>query len=426
MPETAAPQGMKPRTMLYLCVGACATFFLWAGLSRLDMVSMAMGEVVPQGKVKEVQHLEGGIIREILVREGEQVRSGQALINLESTGSGSSLEELGVRRNYLRVEIARLEAELEGRPEPEFEAELLECCPDAVAQARNLFLARGGRLASEMAAQRDEIKQRTQDIQENLAAIRNFEHSLSLTREQVQLSQELLDEQLTTRIKHLGLLQDEAKLASALEESRIGLTRAQSALSQAREKLGVLEGGRAEEARAKLSDARRELDELNQRMRRVSDSLDRTVIRSPVDGVVKALRLTTDGGVVAPGMIVADIVPADAGLLVEAKLPVSEIGFVRQGQEARVKLASRDARRFGHLEGKVVHVSPDRFATPDGHTFYTVRIQTEKDRFESGPEVYSLYPGMALMAFIHTGKRTVLAYLLDPFIDSVGSALQER
>jgi membrane fusion protein, adhesin transport system len=277
-----------------------------------------------------------------------------------------------------------------------------------------------------LAAQRDEIKQRTQDIQENLAAIRNLEHSLSLTREQVQLSQELLDEQLTTRIKHLGLLQDEAKLASALEESRIGLTRAQSALSQAREKLGVLEGGRAEEARAKLSDARRELDELNQRMRRVSDSLDRTVIRSPVDGVVKALRLTTDGGVVAPGMIVADIVPADAGLLVEAKLPVSEIGFVRQGQEARVKLASRDARRFGHLEGKVVHVSPDRFATPDGHTFYTVRIQTEKDRFESGPEVYSLYPGMALMAFIHTGKRTVLAYLLDPFIDSVGSALQER
>jgi membrane fusion protein, adhesin transport system len=416
----------KTRVLLYVCMASCAAFLVWAAVARLDMVSMAIGEVVPQGKVKEVQHFEGGIIREILVREGEQVVEGQPLVNLESTGSGSSLDELEVRRNFLRVEIARLEAEVGKKEAIAFEPDLLDRCAEAVAQAKNLFAIRNERLASEKAAHRDEIEQRTKDLQESQAKIRNLERSLELTKEQVGLSQELLDEQLTTRIKHLALLQEETRLVSELEGERIALSRGQAALSQAREKLSTLESGRTEEARTQHSEARRELDELSQRMRRVSDSLDRTVIRSPVAGIVKELHVTTTGGVVAPGMVVAVIVPADAGLLVETKLPVSEIGYVRQGQEARVKLASRDARRFGHLDGTVVHVSPDRFVTPEGHAFYTVRIQTATNHFESGAERYGLYPGMALIAYIHTGRRTVLAYLLDPYLDSMANAMQER
>lgn len=399
---------------------------LWAAVGKLDIVSSAGGEVVPRGKIKAVQHLEGGIVREILVAEGAAVEEGQPVVVLESTASGSGVDELQVRMQSLRVDIARLEAEVQGLQAPSFDEDLVSLCPDRVAQAQELFTVRMTRLASEASSLDDRVRQRTQDVAESQARLRNLRKNLELVNEQVALSEELLKDNLSTRYEHLSYLKEQTRLVSAIEEEEAALLRAESALNQAREDARRLRHAFQEDARGKLRDATRELDELSQRMRRMADSLERTVLRSPVRGTVKALHVTTIGGVVTPGMSVADIVPAGGELLVEARLPVSDIGFVREGQSAVVKLASMDARRYGSLRGRVATVSPDSFVTPDGGAFYNVHIETTQGYFEGGGGRYVLYPGMRVVAYIHTGRRTVLQYLFDPFLDSLGSALQER
>ena len=182
----------------------------------------------------------------------------------------------------------------------------------------------------------------------------------------------------------------------------------------------------AEEARQELEDKRRRLNELNQRLGKFEDSLKRTTLRSPVDGVVKTLHVVTRGGVVRPGGDVVEIVPGEDRLVVEARLPIQDIGYVRPGQVARLKLASPDAVRFGSLDGTVTVVSPDTVITQQGQAFYKVRLETEQTYFERGPVRYQLYPGMQIMASILTGERTVLEYLLTPFLYAMDSALEER
>lgn len=166
--------------------------------------------------------------------------------------------------------------------------------------------------------------------------------------------------------------------------------------------------------------------ELTQRMQKFKDSLQRTVVRSPVDGTIKSLYVFTVGGVLRPGDPIADIVPAGDRLIIEAKLPTSDIGYIEEGQTAVIKLASADAMRFGGLDGNVINISPDTLVTPDGMPFYKVRIETEDDHFQRGSQKYNLFPGMQVMANIQTGQRTVLEYVLAPLLNSMDDAMQER
>ena len=158
----------------------------------------------------------------------------------------------------------------------------------------------------------------------------------------------------------------------------------------------------------------------------MSDSLDRTVIRSPVEGVVKTLHVATLGGVLKPGQDVADIVPFEDRLIVEGRLSVTDIGYVRVGQNAAVRLMGRESSVYGKIDGTVIHVAPDSTVDPNGRVFYVVRVETLQDHFTSGDATYRLFPGMALMVHIHTGQRTVLQYITEPFAARFTGALQER
>ena len=166
--------------------------------------------------------------------------------------------------------------------------------------------------------------------------------------------------------------------------------------------------------------------ERTHRMQYFKHSLQRTVVRSPVDGTIKSLYVFTIGGVLRPGDPIVDIVPAGDRLIIEAKLPTSDIGYVEKGQAAKIKLASADAMRFGSLKGTVINISPDTLVTPEGMPFYKVRIETEADHFQRGRLKYNLFPGMQVAANIKTGQRTVLEYVLAPLLTSMDDAMQER
>ncbi|MBT3360549.1 MAG: HlyD family type I secretion periplasmic adaptor subunit [Rhodospirillales bacterium] len=418
--------GWAPHLFLLLCIAMCAAVAGWAYVGKLDVVSMATGEVVPFSQIKTVQHLEGGIVSEILVREGQQVKKDQPIIVLEATASGADVGELQINVTALRVEIARLEAEATGAEEPDFAPDLVNERVDLVAQAVDFFNARRNSLKNRVARQNESIAQRKQDIREITARIKNQKGSLILLDEQIAISVELLKENLTNRFKHLDLLKDASRLKGSIEEDHVALKRSHAALKEAQAELSGIDTAFAEEARTELEDKRRRLDELNQRLGKFQDSLKRTTLRSPVDGVVKTLHVFTRGGVVRPGGDVVEIVPGEDRLVVEARLPIQDIGYVKPGQVARLKLASADAVRFGSLEGTVTVVSPDTLITQQGQAFYKVRLETEQTYFERGPVRYQLYPGMQIMASILTGERTVLEYLLTPFLYAMDSALEER
>jgi len=413
--------------MTFILSGVVVVAFgIWSSVSTLNIVSMATGEVIPSTQVKTIQHLEGGIIREIFVREGEQVKKGQSLMKLEPTASDADVAELRVRLRSLAVDRARLEALTRNAVRPTFPAELKSDYPELVRQAKTRFDVRRRRHVGEVLRQEQAVAQRKQEITEINTRIGSSQQSLRLVNEQIKISEELMKDNLTNRFQHLDLLKESRRLRGSIDTDRASLQRAKLALGEAQAELHNIKNAFDEENQTALDETRLNYGELKERVKKFEDSLKRTTVRSPVDGVIKTLHVFTVGGVLRPGDPIADIVPAGDRLIVEAKLPTQDIGYVAAGQVAIIKLASADAMRFGGLEGSVVNVSPDTLISPEGEPFYKVRIETEKSYFERGQVKYNLFPGMQVMASIHTGQRTVLQYVIDPIRYSMGSAIQER
>ncbi|SDL39238.1 membrane fusion protein, adhesin transport system [Maridesulfovibrio ferrireducens] len=411
---------------LFICVAMCLGFFGWACLFQLDIVSQAEGEVIPSSRLKLVQHLEGGIVLKISAREGQSVSKGQELMELEATASDSSVEELDVRVKTLRVNIARLEAEDKGFDKPNYPEDIFDNFPKLIARSLKLFQTRKERIKNDLQSEKEKIIQREQDIKQIASRQRNAVISLRLLREQIAISSGLLDEGLTSRYKHLGFLKEESSLKSSIDEDVAKLAKARSALIQAQADINEITNSYYASVREEMQEDRRELEEFSQRIRKFQDNLKRTVIRSPVNGVIKTLYVMSAGEVVRAGSTIMDIVPAGDKLVIEARLPISDIGYVKDGQKAVVKLASRDAARFGNLDGKVINISPDADTTKRGAMYYRVRIETDKDSFEHDGNFYRLFPGIQVVAGIHIGTRTVLEYILEPFMGSMSYAMRER
>ena len=412
---------------LFICFAFFAIFAVWAYYGKLDIISLTSGRVVPSSKVKQIQHLEGGIVSEILVEEGEIVTEDQPLIVLEGVRNASSARELEVRIAAYDVDIIRLQAMIAGDKKPKFPEPIATNFGDLVKQAGELYDVHMLKFRSDLTSQRQFIEQRTQDINGVNSRISNNQIVLGLLGKQIAISEELLKDQLTTEYKHLGFLREKVGVTSKIEEDQSMLKRSESQLEEAKEKLRRIQHTFREVASDELKDARLGKDEFVQRLKKYKDGQRRTVIRSPVNGVVKTMYVYTVGGVVAPGRTIVDIVPTGDTLLIEAHLSIQDIGHISVGQESDVKLvAQMDARRFGKIRGEVMTISPDAVVAQDGQTFYIAMVKPDKNYFESGPDKYNLIPGMVVSVAIRTGRRTVLEYILDPFIVSMGYSLQER
>lgn len=295
-----------------------------------------------------------------------------------------------------------------------------------VASMEALFRARQQRVKSQIDEQNQIIAQRDQEIKEIQGRIDSNEIAIKLVQDQLKISERLLELNLTNRMRHLDLQKEVESRRGQINADRAALPKARSAQKQADARLAAVQSGFQEEARLDLDETQRNVDELTQRRRKLEDSLTRTVLRAPVDGIVKTLNVATKGGVIQPGATVAEIVPADDRLVIDAKLPTRDIGYVRPGQRVMIRLASSDAARFGIIESEVANVSPDTLVNEQGVPFYKVRIETNRAFFEQGGLRYDLFPGMQVQADIQTGTRTVMQYLLDPYFRSVEVALRER
>lgn len=429
-PDAPAPVServsMSSHGTFLLCGAMVIIFAVWASKTTIDIVSMATGEVTPSTQVKTIQHLEGGIIREILVSEGIKVNAGQSLIVLEPTASSADVAELRVRLNSLIGDIAQLEALETGAEKPVFSAAFIEKNPKLVEHATKRFITRRNRHRDEIKRQEEAVVQRKMESREISTRITGAKRNLELVEEQIEISNELLKENLTNRFRHLDLLKEVVQLRNSIDADRAGLNRANASMNETKAVLNNIRSTYQDETQKALEEARLSYGELNQRVKKFEDSLKRTVVRSPVAGVIKTLHVVTVGGVIRPGDPVVDIVPGDDSLIIESQLPTQDIGHVALGQSVVVKLASADAMKYGSLHGEVAGISPDTLITPEGMPFYKIRVEVERAYFEQGPNRHELYPGMQVMANIQTGERTVLDYILDPILFRLGGAIQER
>jgi adhesin transport system membrane fusion protein len=412
--------------LLTLLVGLVVATGLWMYIAKLDVVSATIGSVVPSSQIKTIQHLEGGIVSKIYIKEGQQVLASQPLLDLESTDSEANVGEMLIRLATLRVKMARLEAESNDSEVITFKPEIEKRTPKLAQQERALFKARRDSYLSGVASQQGLVSQKEQVIEQVRSRLSHSENKLKLLQEQISISDELLKDELTNRYNHITLLKDESALFSQIDEDKALIKGSDALLVEAQEKLNEIRLGYQANSRGELEESRREHSELSQRMEKLKDSLKRTVLRAPVDGTIKTLNVHTVGGVIRPGEVVIEIVPVDDMLLIEVSLPPQDVGFVQVGQTAQIRLASADATRLGKLNGKVIHISPDSIVNEEGIAFYKVRIETEQSFFERNGLKYFLSPGVQVSAGIVTGERTVFEYLFEPFLGGMERALKER
>ena len=373
---------------------------LWMFLFNIDIISNAEGQVIPAGDVKTIQHLEGGIIDQILVKESDIVKMDDPLVILAATASEVDVDETQVQIDAKKIESIRLEAEINNFDVPIFDDSLINNRPELVNKSLELFVSRKNKLEG--------------DIKKVSAEIAQHQTAIDILIKQTEMSEQLLVEGIITEFAHYDLLKE--------------LNAAKGALETSLEEKENITKQFVESARNARQVAQREISELNETIRALKDNLERTVITAPVDGVVKNLFFVTIGGVIRPGEAILDIVPTKDNLIVEARLQESDIGFVKPGQSAVVKLSSADAVNFGQIEGIVDRISPDTEQDENDNriVFYNIFVELDQNYFESKEKIYYLVPGVKVTASIQIGERTLANYLLSPFIGSMGQSFQER
>ncbi len=421
-------------------------FFTWASLRSLPVVVRAPGEVVPASQVKTVQHMEGGIVREIRVSEGSLVEQGQVIANLDTTFMAADGADLQERLKSLHIKRFRLHAEKNKRETLDFsllnreelkigkmsngvdDISISTVYPEhRLLQEINIFISRRRQLERQLTIQLRLIDQHKFQQEEVRARITKNKNSRALIAEQVSISDKLLEASLSNRMSHLDLLRTLSNLDGNILEDEAILKRIQAMEKESQSRLALVSSVFYLSVREDLRDTQEQFHSLQQHLLKNMDSLRRTTVRAPVTGIIKSLYISTLGGVLPPGATIADIVPQKDELVVEAKLAPGDVGYIFTGQKVLVRLASVDGLRFNAVEGVVAHISPDTLVSPDGTPYFKIRVKAERSYFKNKVgDQFQWVPGLLVLCTVQIGQRTVLDYIFQPFIGPFSMALKER
>ena len=381
--------GLRGSSMtIWLCAVVVGVFLIWSSLAWVDEIVRSEGEVISSSRPQIIQNLEGGILAELYVAEGDVVEQGDTLARLQGTRFQSTVDELESQINALEIRQIRLEAEMVGK----FKMDLL---PKHIASNPNIA-------ASEQAL----LRARQMDF---VSRSQGAQKVLDQAKQETKLLEQMLEKKVVALIE---------------------VTRSRKILADARIKLDEIVTGTELERANALSDVLKELATLKQTLKSAQDQLNRTVLISPMRGVVNALAVTTIGGVVRPGEEILQIIPLDEALFIEARVKPEDIANIRPGQAVTIKLSAYDYTIYGTLKGEVVVISADTFKTrqisgSEAKPHYRVRITLNQDDLSQTQSQISIRPGMQVQAELHTGSKTILSYLLKPLYKS-REALRER
>ena len=425
----AAMEERAPRTA-WLLIGAIAFVLLcavlWSLLATVEEVTTGSGRVIPSSQVQVVQTLERGIVREILLREGDFVEQGQVLMRIDDTGAASQLGELRQRRWGLLAEITRLRAEAEDAAAVADVPELRENAPTAVLSEAEVFRAHRAKLEEELAILAQQLIQKQQELQEFEAKQAKLSAALAPLQKELELTKRMHERDVVPEIELLRLQRQFAELDGELEIVRRAVPRAQAAIAEVERRKEEARAGFRARARERLASAGTELAITEESLKAAQDRVFRAALKAPVRGVVNKLNINTIGAVVQPGQDLIEIVPFDDTLLIEANIRPQDVAFIRPDQEASIKLTAYDYLIYGALKGRVDRISADTIADDRGETFYRVIVRTDRSHIRQESKELPIIPGMVATVDILTGEKTVFDYLIKPIRRVRNEALRER
>ncbi|MGR4989962.1 HlyD family type I secretion periplasmic adaptor subunit [Vibrio rotiferianus] len=431
------------RLMLWVMVLFFAAAIGWASWAEIDKVTVGQGKVIPSSQIQVVQNLEGGLVKEILVKEGQQVEKGQQLLLIDDTRFRSDFREREQQVANLTASVLQLSASISSvEVNRDFDEKnwedsvqldygkltfppiLEENQPKLTKRQKAEYREDLDNLRNQMSVIDQQVKQKQQDLVEIEARVRNLRQSYSFAKKELDITKPLADEGVVPRIELLKLQRQVNESRREMTSSELKIPVIKSSIKEAMlNRIDVALKFRSEQ-QEKLNKTQDQLSALVESTVGLEDRVNRTIVVSPVTGTIKTLNVNTVGGVIQPGMDIVEIVPTEDTLLVEAKIAPQDIAFLRPDLHAIVKFTAYDFTKYGGLEGVLEHISADTTQDEEGNSFYIVRVRTDKTNFGKGADL-PIIPGMTASVDIITGKRTVLEYLLKPILSAKNNALKE-
>jgi len=398
------------KRFLYAVTGGLVAFVLWATVSEFDQVISAEGKVVPSTSLQTINHMEGGVVKQIHVKSGEFVKAGTSLISLNPLEAGAGFQSKKFEFFQTLAKIRRLEAELKGGA-PNFGEELETAHPNLVKTELLLLASRKERLKANMASFDAQLRQKTSEL---LGA----QKTLGLVSEERDVVRKLVERGLEPKLEAV-------RAEKTFAEAEARAQSIQASMDEIRDRKSVAVQEYKSEVLSEMAKASVEFNQLEQAVPVAADRADRSTLRAPADGIVNRVLVSTVGGVLKPGEPAVEIVPMDTRLIFEVKVNPADIGFVQAKQRASIKLSTFDFSIFGSLEGVVDVVGADTLTNEKGDTYYLVKVAPSSNISSTGREL-QMIPGMTAQVDIIAGKRSALSYLSSPITKTVSQAFKEK
>ncbi|SEK71579.1 membrane fusion protein, adhesin transport system [Kosakonia sacchari] len=419
----------SPRVMRITLWAIFAFFicmFLWSALADIDEVTRGEGRAIPSARLQKIQNLEGGIVAQVYVRDGDIVNAGAPLIRLDDTRFRSNAEETGADRLALQARVERLTAQTNGDTTLTLSPDIIKDAPDIAKGEMELFTTINNRVNSTIAGLNEQLVQKKQELLDMQTKAEQYRKSLQLLQQEISLSVPLISKGAISRVEVLRLQRTEVDTRGQLDTTTVAIPGAVAAVKEIESKIKETLDNTRSDALTQLNQARTDLSKAEATGKAIEDRVNRTMVVSPVRGIVQQVMVNTIGGVIQPGNDMVEIVPLDDTLLIEAKIRPQDIAFIHPGQEAMVKFSAYDYTIYGGLPAKLVQISPDTVTDKDGNSFYVIRLRTDKNHLGTDNKPLLIIPGMVASVDIITGKRTILQYLLKPLLRARADALHER
>jgi adhesin transport system membrane fusion protein len=406
------------------------SFLVWSYFASLDQITRGEGKVIPSSQTQVIQSLDGGTLADMKIREGDVVEKDQVLVVIDNTTAKYSLSELMQRYYIASGAIARLQAEISGKSDPDeiaFPEDIVKDAPDKVAQEKSQFIIRQSQLSAQLATLRDQIEQRKQDINAISTKISSAAAGLDVAEQQLAILAPAVRAGAASKVDLLKAQQEAQNYKSEMANARASLPGAKSALQESQSKLAEAVATFKAESAGELAKQQSDLASVSESMKEATAKVGRTELRSPVKGTVKEIKTRTLGGVIQPAQDIMEIVPIEDTLLIEAQIRPQDRGFIAPNQNAKVKITAYDYSIYGGLDATLEQISADAIENEKKELFFRVRLRTDKN-FLVGKqgEQLPIIPGMTATVDILTGNKTVLEYLLKPILKARETALTER
>ncbi len=423
VPKPAGGSGLIRWKMIAIPMVICG-FLGWAQITNVDEFAVTSGKLVPTGQVQVIQHLEGGIISEILIDEGEVIKAEQVLIRLDPANAQIELNQMKSRQAALTLKAERLSA-VETEREPDFTIfgnEYKNLVNDQYAVYQSQIEASEKR--SEVVVAEIELKKQELTLFDE--RVETASKRADLLLEELVLRESLYKEGLTTKIVYLGIKRQVNDARVELSNMVVERRRISESLEESRDMLRELDTNEKEQALTQMGVATNELAQVNSLLDKLYDRVRRLIILSPIDGIIKGLKVHAAGEVISAGAIILEIVPLNEELLVETQITTRDVGHVKIGQLATIKVTAYDYQRYGSISGQLKEISTSTFLDEQGDLYYKGVISMDRDYVGNDPQVNKVLPGMTVQADIKTGRKTLLEYLLKPIVSSIKNGFRER